>query len=206
MPAAQTGFVLLVSGFVVYEVLSEWKPSKAVLKWAPTQVVDALGIEGPAAGFVSAAIMFVLFPAILFLLVASLTKLLKGSSFGAAMKSFALLLIPTMAGAHVIKATSKMTSRIPYWSHALKDTVGVRTAYAIVDGPLVLDKTVPAALQPATTGLAAVLLIAALAATLLVFRKSPTIAEVEKRARVPMLLAALAYWAVFAVTIFLWRF
>ena len=138
-------------------------------------------------------------------LVTALTKLLKGSSFGTAMKSFALLLIPTMAGAHLIKSTFKMTSRIPYWSHVFKDTMGVDTAQAIMSKSLVLDKAVPSALQPVTTGIAAVVFIAALATTLLMLRRSPSIAEMGRGARAPLLVGALAYWSVFAATIFLWR-
>jgi len=109
---------VLVSGFVVYEILSEWPASKAILKWVPDHLVNALGITGPMTDFVSAIVMFVIFPGILFLAVGALAKIASGPgevSSGTVVKTFALLLLPTMAGAHLIKAIFKMTSRIPYW-------------------------------------------------------------------------------------------
>jgi hypothetical protein len=72
------GFILLVSGFVVYEILSEWPASKAILTWVPNQLAVALGITGSLTGFVSAIVMFIMFPAALFLVVTALAKVASG--------------------------------------------------------------------------------------------------------------------------------
>lgn len=205
--AAEVGFVLLVSGFVVYEILSEWDPSKACVKWAPNQVVGWLGATGPLGGFVSAVVMFVVLPAALFAVVVGLSKLLGAPSVAAAASSFALMLLPTMAGAHLTKAIFKMISRIPYWPHVLSDPAGVATATKIaVQKTVVLDKAIPEALFPATSWAAAVILLAALAAVVLIFARSPALRRQKALARIPLLLGALAYWAVFGGTILLWRF
>ncbi len=207
LKAAQVAFILLVSGFVVYEILSEWPASEAVLKWVPNRVVDWLGLSGPPAGFVSALMLFVRFPAALFALAAGLAKRLGGGSPGAAISTFALLLLPTMAGAHLIKALFKMTSRIPYWPHVFGDLPGVRTAEAmVVDKTLALDKTVPHALFPVLSCAAAAILLVVLAVIVLMSVKSPTLRQQKTAAKAPLLVGALAYWAVFAVTILLWRF
>ncbi len=207
--SAHVGFILLVSGFVVYEVLSEWPVSKAILKWAPDHLVDTLRITGSMAGFVSAIVMFILFPAVLFLIVAVLAKIVsgrEGASSGAVVRTFALLLLPTMAGAHLTKAMLKMTSRIPYWPYVFSDPKGVATAQKIVDGSLVLDKSVPDVLYPAISYATAAVLLAALAATLLIFRGAPAVRRLKPGGRVVLLLGILVYWGFFGFTIFRWRF
>ncbi len=235
--AAQVGFIVLVSGFVVYEVLSEWPVSKAILRWIPEHLVDALGITGPMTGFVSAIVMFIIFPGVLFLAVGALAKIASGwrggsgllaktfallllptidalekvtsgwrGGSGSIVKTFAFLLLPTMAGAHLIKSMLKMTSRIPYWPHAFSDPKGVATAQEIVDKTLVLDKSVTGALYPAISFAAAVVLLTALVATLLIFRKSAAVQKLNLGARVIVILGVLAYWGVFGFTIFKWRF
>lgn len=166
------GFILLVSGFVVYEILSEWSVSKQILTWIPRHIVNILGITGAMQGLVSAVVMFIVFPAILLLTVAVLTKIGPRASFGTITKAFALLLIPTMAGAHLTKAMLKMTSRIPYWPGALSEPSGVETAQKILDKALVLDKSVPNALYPAISFAAAALFLIALVITVLILRKS----------------------------------
>jgi hypothetical protein len=205
--AAQVGFILLVSGFVVYEILSEWSSSKALLTWAPNQVVGQLDATGASAGFVTAVILFVLFPAALFAVVLGLSRLLGAPSVRVAAKTFALLLVPTMAGAHLTKSIFKMTSRIPYWPHVLADPAGVATATKIaVQKTIVPDKAIPGALFPATSWAAAVILLAALTIVVLMFVRSPGLRRQKALAKAPLLLGALAYWGVFGATILLWRF
>ena len=206
---AQLGFILLVSGFVVYEVLSEWPASKAVLKWVPDHLIDTLGITGSMTGFVSAIVMFIVFPAALFLVVAVLAKIAsgwEGASYGAAVKTFALLLLPTMAGAHIIKSILKMTSRIPYWPYVFSDPKGVTTAQKIVNKTLVLDKSLPDALYPVISFAAAAVLLTALVATVLIFRKSTVVQKFNPGGRVILFLGMLTYWGIFGFTIFMWRF
>jgi hypothetical protein len=203
------GFIVLVSGFIVYEVLSEWPVSKAILKWIPEHLIDALGITGPMTGFVSAIVMFIIFPGVLFLAVGALAKIASGPgkvSSGAVVKTFAFLLLPTMAGAHLIKSMLKITSRIPYWPYVFSDPKGIATAQEIVDETLVLDKSVTDALYPAISFAAAVVLLTALVATLLIFRRSAAVQKLNHGARVIVILGVLAYWGVFGFTIFKWRF
>lgn len=207
LKAAQAGFVLLVSGFVVYEILTEWKPSGDVLKWVPSRVVEWVGVSGPSAGLLSAVVLFVVFPSVLFLVVAGLARLLGGVSLGAAARTFALLLLPTMAGAHVLKSLLKMASRIPYWPHVFGDPAGVRVATALViDRTLALDRTVPNVLFPVLSCVAVAILLVVLAVIVMMFVKSPALRHHKAGAKAPLLIGAVAYWAVFGATILLWRF
>ena len=206
LKSAQVGFILLVSGFVVYEILSEWSKSKAVLKWAPDHLNEAMGITSEAAGSVSAAVLFLVFPAILFSAVALLSRLLSSVSVGTAARTFALLLLPTMAAAHLVKAMLKMTSRIPYWSGVFSDPKGETTAQQIMDKTLILDKSVPDALGPVISYLAAGIFLTTLAASLLILWKSTAVKKLNMYAKIMLLVGILVYWGVFGVTIYLWRF
>ena len=81
-------FLLVVAAFVVYEILSEWSSSKAVLTWIPAQVARLLAVDGAAASLLSAVVMFVFYPAVflgcVYLLIAltiTLTIFLKSALF-----------------------------------------------------------------------------------------------------------------------------
>jgi len=206
--AAQVGFILLVSGFVVSEILSEWSVSKTILMWIPLYLCDILGITGPMAkDFVYAIVIFIIFPAVLFLAVVAFAKIRSGVSSWAIPKTFALLLLPTMAGAHLIKAIFKTTSRIPYWPRVFSDPTGVETATKIFyDKTLVLNKSVPNALYPIISFVVAAVLLIALLSTLLIFRKAPAVRNLDLGAKVPLLLGVFVYWSIFGLMIFMWRF
>lgn len=204
--AAQVAFILLVSGFVIYEVLSEWAVSKSILVWLPNHVVNSLALTGPAADLVIGIVMFIIFPAVLFISVVGAAKLLSRASPTAVLKAFALLLIPTMASGHLIKAILKMVSRIPYWPYVLSEPAGIETAQKIMDKTIVLDRSATDALYPVVTFVATALLIGALIATLLILAKSAAMRKLDTAAKVPLFLGAFVYWSIFALMIFKWRF
>ncbi|MHC4536701.1 MAG: 4Fe-4S binding protein [Planctomycetota bacterium] len=206
---AQVGFILLASVFVVYEILSEWSVSLAILMWLPDRFTHAFGITGSMSNFISAIIMFIVLPALVLLFVATLAKFASGRKavpFGATVKTFALLLLPTIAGAHIIKSILKMSSRIPYLRHALSDPKGIETAQRMVAETLVLDKSVLDALDPAISFVTSAVLIVALAATVQIFRRSAVVQKHGHGVKVVLILGVLAYWAIFGLTIFGWRF
>jgi len=198
-----------VSGFVIYEILSEWSVSLAILMWVPDRCTHALGIPGSMTNLVSATILFVVLPALVLLAVAALARLASGrkaAPFGATVKTFALLLLPTIAGAHIIKSILRMSSRIPYWRHALSDPKGIETAQRVVAATLVLDKSVTDALDPAISFAAATVLLVALAATVQIFCRSAVVQKHSPGVKFVLLLCVLAYWGIFGLTIFGWRF
>jgi polyferredoxin len=206
MRPAQTAFVMLVVGFVVYEILSEWPTSKAIMTWLPNRVVEAFHLSGPPASLLSAFVMFVLYPVLLLMAVYLLSGFGSRCSFRKIAQSLALLLLPIMAAAHVIKALLKTTSRIPYWRYVFHDPAGIDTAKAISADPTLLDKTISLALQPAISYLAVILLVISLLAVLHIFQKSPVFRTQPRSLKVPLAFATLMYWLVFAATIYLWRF
>ncbi len=203
---AEIAFILLVAGFVVYEVLSEWPTSKSIITWLPNLLIEAFGVSGLGASFVSAVTMFVIYPAVLLLAVHIPTRMGPRISLRQTAQSLSLLLIPTMAGAHIIKALLKTVSRIPYWKYVIEDMEGVETAGMIMKDPSVLDKTIPTALAPIITMLAVILLVISLIGVIVIFKKSPAIKDCQPSAKASIAFAAIAYWLIFAATICLWRF
>jgi len=206
---AEVGFILLLSGIVVYEILSEWPVSLAILKWVPDRCIDVLGITGSFANFVSAIIMFIVLPVLVLLAVAALARLISGgkaASFGQTVKTFALLLLPTIAGAHVIKSILRMSSQIPHWKNALLDPKGIQTAQGMVAGTLVPDKSVTNVLDPVVSFAAAAVLLVTIAATVQIFRRSAFVQKHGLRVKTVLFLGVLAYWCIFGLTILRWRF
>jgi hypothetical protein len=158
---------------------------------------------------VSATLLFAVAPALVLLLVATLTRLACGQervSLGQTAKTFTLLLLPTIAGAHILKSLLRMSSRLPYWSGVWADPKGIETARGMVAGTLVLDTSVPDALAPAVSFVAIALLLASLAATVLVFRRTVVRQELSPGVKAVLFLSTLSYWGVFAVMIVRWRF
>jgi ferredoxin len=207
--SAQVGFILVLGSIVVYEILSEWPVSFAILVWLPDRCTGALGITGSTANFVSATILFVVLPALVLLIVAALAKLASGrkaATFGATVKSFSLLLLPTIAGAHIIKSILRMSSRIPFWRGALTDPKGIETAQRMVAGALVPDQSVTNALDPVVSFTAAVVLFVALGATAQIFRRSAVVQKHSLGVKIVLLLSVLAYWSIFGLMLIRWRF
>ena len=206
LTGAQLAFLAIVSGFVIFEVLSEWEPSLRALEWLPYLVADAFGLTGPAADLAAAGVMFVLLPAALFLAVAGGVRLAARTPVFDGAKAFALLLLPTVTGAQVVKAILKTTGHLPYWKVALADPAGVESARAIQAGTLAFDPSLPGWVTAAITVVVAMILVVALIVTVRLAQTSPWTARLPRAARPALVAAAATYWAIFAVTIVLWRF
>lgn len=205
LKSAQILFVVIVSGFVVYEILTEWPYSKTILTWIPQHATSLLHIPNPLDGLVSAVIMFVVYPAVLYLGVWLVARSVSRSRPKLVFVCLSLLLLPTMAAAHLIKACLKMTSRIPYWKHALTDPPGVVTAGHIVDKTVVLDKTLPNAVQPGLSALMILALIAALLTTVRMLGHSEPLKSLDRGTKSVVTTGALMYWALFMIMIIAWR-
>ncbi len=153
LSSAEIAFIMLVSGFVVYEVLSEWSTTKAMLMAVPNALSSSWGVTGMWAGTLKAVVLFVAAPLAFFAVFAGAARLAGNRSLRRSFEGVSLAVLPIMGGMHVLKAVMKMTSRIPYWSHALADRAGVRTAEAIAGGALHLDKAVLAGVDPYITAM-----------------------------------------------------
>ncbi|MEA2063605.1 MAG: 4Fe-4S binding protein [Gemmatimonadota bacterium] len=153
LSGSQTFLIYLLSGFVLYEILSEWKVTKDILTWLPNSLGAKLGLSNPyISGFTAAVVMFLVYPLLWWVVPAVVNKLaypnVKVREY---LKTIAVYFVPVLAGAHVLKSVLKTTSRIPYLKLSIEDPSGIDTAQSIISGALVLDKTIVNALQPYIT-------------------------------------------------------
>jgi len=205
--AAQAAFVLVVSGFVVYEVFTEWGVTKELLLWLPTEVERLLGVSSTLGhGLTKSLTLFVGLPAFLWLLPYGAFRLVGGQlSVRVYLLRFGIAFIPIMAAAHAAKALLKMTSRLPYWSSTLSDPIGMETARAILEKTTLLAP-LPAWRDPAVTVFALVLMSIALVLSTVIVRKLITQYVFDSGWRsVPLYLIPGLYGGPFYVMLIAWR-
>ena len=204
---AQAAFCLVVSGFVVYELFTEWTVTKGLLLWLPTSIGQALGVSGVwGNGLVKSLTLFIGLPVLFWLFPFTVFRLVGGRlPFNEYLLRFGIAFIPVMAAAHVIKALLKMTSRIPYWQYVASDPIGETTARGILDKTVNLS-ALPAWRDPTLTVLSMVLVGVGVALSLIVVRK--LIAEHVPHSgwrSMPLYLAPGVYGGALFVMLVAWR-
>lgn len=214
LSVSQFFFVFILSGFVIYEIMVEWSGktthttgSKEVLNWVPEKINTLLGLKKTLwAPFMEGIILFIIFPAVLFTLIVLLARIKSKVTSGTLAVTFAMLLLPTIGASHLNKGILKMTSRIPYWEHTIKDSKGEKTAGMIYDQEtLKLDKTIPVKLKPVTTIIIIISLLLALVGSILILFKSQNLKMINISSKLFLLLGVLIYWGIFGVMHYLWR-
>lgn len=140
---AEMVFVLVVSGFVISEIWSEWNVTDAFLNYLPNLVIKPLSIDNNFfIGLIKGTIIFALVPIIIWLLpwlISNLTKTrIKIKDY---FLNYGIAFIPIIAAAHLDKAILKSTSRIPYFNHLFDDITGLSTAQRIIDKEIIIQQT-----------------------------------------------------------------
>jgi len=139
-----TLFVMLLSGFIAYELCSEWKPAKAVFLWVPAHVAAWLGVMDHY-GWVKGVWRILVFPAALWLVLGLLMRLFGGArSLAGSWRRLALPIAVIVAAGHMAKALAKITTWGSHLPYALRDPIGGSGAAAIASGAA--DK--PSAMLP----------------------------------------------------------
>ena len=198
--------ILLVSGLVVWELAEEWSPARKGLEFVPAAINSRLGFSGEAANFVQTLILYVAFPALLFLVPALAGKWLNRTTLLESAKVFAFMFLPLVAFGHVVKALIRITSRLPYYSLALSDPVGSSTAAAISSGNMRVDTRLADVLAPGVSWLAVLVFAGAMLAIWLAGWKSPTAGSFGPAGRVSHAVIATLYRAAVMAIIFMARF
>lgn len=200
---AEIAFFIMVSGFVIYEILSEWKVTKKIVMAIPDSVNGALHIEGNYAGTIKALLLFIIIPAAFYFILASLKKYWAKESWKRAFTQLVLIILPITASMHLLKAVFKTTSRIPYWNYTISDPKGVDSAKLIIENPELLNNASLASfLSPTLSIIAIALPIIGLAFSLLVIKKQQHNNQLSKTIS---LLAVLVYASVFLVSLIAWK-
>lgn len=139
---AEMAFVVVISGFVISEIWSEWSITDKLLNYFPEIISKYFDPHNSfAAGIIKGFIIFGIIPLLLWLLPFSVSKI-----FGSTLKikdyflNYGISFIPIIAAAHLCKAILKTTSRIPYFKYLSDDYTGITTAQKIVSGEIVIDQ------------------------------------------------------------------
>ncbi|VGO22195.1 4Fe-4S binding protein [Pontiella sulfatireligans] len=206
LSTAELGFIVLVSAFVVYDIVPEWKVTKQLLMWLPDQIVNLLGLSGAVANYTEALVLFVGLPVLFFLMVVGIAKVFSKERAITLANSFGLLLLPTIACTHMVKGLFKAVSRVPYISMAISDPNGVQTATEIYENTAMVDKSALAVLEPMVNVLWVIFAMGALWATVLILKKSAAFKPYALGTKSILFCGAFAYWSLLALAIIMWRF
>ncbi len=207
MSVAQASFCLILSGFVIYEVFTEWKVTKELLLWTPHEI--SMWFKADDAwfqGLIKSLILFVILPMLFWMLPYGLLSMRdRKLSFRKFICTIGTAFIPIMAAAHIVKALLKTTSRIPYWKHAFTDPVGINTAKEILNKSLQL-LPLPSWRDPVVTVVSLVLVAIGIVVSVFIIRKfTVTHAHDTKRCTWPLYIIPGLYGGAFTVMLCLWR-
>ena len=133
-----TLFVMLVSGFVTYELFSEWKAAKAVFLSPVEHFTSWLGVGKEVANWIRGAYVLLLVPAVLWLIAGGLTRVQGGAkSLREAWRRLALPMAVVISAGHMAKGLAKIVSWGGYLPGAIREPMGVQNSQAFA------AKTIP---------------------------------------------------------------
>ncbi|OFX26243.1 MAG: hypothetical protein A2041_11750 [Bacteroidetes bacterium GWA2_31_9b] len=139
---AEMVFVLVVSGFVISEIWSEWSVTDKFLGFIPNLILTPFSQNNNfIGGFIKGSIIFAIIPLIIWLVPFLISRLIgKTIKIKEYFLKYGIAFIPIIAAAHIDKSILKSTSRIPYFEHLFDDITGVSTAQKIIDEEIVLQQ------------------------------------------------------------------
>lgn len=123
-----TLFVMMVSGFVTYELSGVWKAAEPVFLWAPKQASAAMD-AGAASGWIQGLWTIAVVPLLIWLILGVATLLFGGAkSLGEAWRRLALPAAVVVAAGHMAKGLEKFTSWAGFLPYAWAEPTGAQTA------------------------------------------------------------------------------
>ena len=135
---SEIGMLMILLGFVCYEILSSWKISDSIIRSIPVYLEKLLAIKNIPNGFFEAIVLFILVPFLFLLITSGILKLLGNQSWKYYLQKIAIHLLPLVAFGHVFKALLKTSSRIPYWKYAIEKPNGIYYATRLLNKELIL--------------------------------------------------------------------
>ena len=198
--------LLLVSGLVVWELAEEWPPARNVLEFIPIQASARLGFSGEAANLAQSLFLFVLFPALLFLVPGWAGKRLNRIPLLESARSFGLFFLPVVALSHLVKAAFRIASRFPYYLPAFEDPAGYSTAVRIASGEIKVNARLADLFVPWMSGISLAAFAGALISVWWIAFKSPAARSSGRAGRIAHLIIATLYGAALTLIAIFSRF
>lgn len=203
LSSAEIAFFIMVSGFVVYEIFVEWKVSKKIIMVIPDFINGTFHVSGSYTGTIKAISLFAFLPLIFYFILALIKRYFTHETWKSAFTQLVLVILPITASMHLLKALLKTTSRIPYWSYAISDLKGVKSADLIIKNPDLLNNDFLASVvSPIISFFAIILPVIGLILSFYVIRKQEHTNRFSKTISV---LAVLIYASIFLTTLIIWR-
>ncbi|MGZ2369432.1 4Fe-4S binding protein [Ancylomarina sp. YFZ004] len=196
-------FFMMVSAFVIYEILSEWAVSKKILMALPKYANEAFQVPANFNGTIKAIILFIIFPLAFYSFLAFAKRLVANENWKSAFTQLVLAILPIAASMHVLKALLKTTSRIPYWNLAILDPKGIDSANRIIKNPDLLNNDFLASVVSPTISMVAILLpLIGLSLSLYIIKRQ---AHINRSSRILTIITASIYCCLFLVGLIAWR-
>ena len=200
---AEIAFFIIVSGFVVYEILSEWSVSKIIVMTIPNWLNHNLNISGNVTGTIKSLTLFIIIPLTFYLIFVLLKKFYANENWKNGFSQLVLSILPITASMHLLKALLKTTSRIPYWEYVFSDPKGVDTANDIIHNPKLLQSGfLTNIISPFISFIAVILPVLGLILSLYVIKKQKHSNRISKMISV---LAVIIYSSAFIITMIGWK-
>ena len=131
-----TIFIVLLSGFVTYELTTEWNYAKKLFLFVPTYLSNLIGIDS-LNGSIKGIWTIGIFPFALWSLFGLFIYLFRGAkSIFEAWQKIALQMVIIIAAGHMIKAIAKLNSWLGYYQNSFEDPIGINTAMLYSSGSL----------------------------------------------------------------------
>lgn len=202
---AEMVFVLVVSGFVISEIWSEWTVSNAYLGYIPGVVKTVLQVKSPIlSGLINSLLLFAIAPYVIWLVPFVVSRILGARiPLKNYLLTYGIAFIPIIAAAHLNKAILKSTSRLPYFEHLLSDVTGISTAQQIIDGSIKLHNN-PVWMNITVSVLLTLVMIAGIWLSIMVVKRINTKLDEPALKRVSYLIPVI-YGSIFLMMIISWR-
>ncbi len=201
---AQLAFVVMVSGFVISELWTEWGVTKQILNSISGFVLEPMGLKGSVAKIAHGIIIFLILP-LFFWFAPYLIAKAAGAKlpFKKYLSHYALAFVPIIASAHVAKALLKSSTRIPYFEHLPHDINGMHTAQRILDKSITLS-ALPSSVSLSIYGLCLLITILGMALSAYMVKRLNHQFGLGKAAY-SFYFIPLAYGAIFMGMLLAWR-
>ncbi|MEW6125908.1 MAG: 4Fe-4S binding protein [Acidobacteriota bacterium] len=151
-----TVFVMLVSGFVIWELFTEWPAAEKVFLTAPHWLSQQIGVEwltGYLEGFWALGVV----PLALWLVTGSIVKVFDNrTSLRLAWRKLALPMAVVVSAGHMAKGLAKFVSWAGFLPYAVKDPNGLDTLQGLANKTIAMPASL---LSPLTSVVVAVCLL-----------------------------------------------
>ncbi len=202
---SEVAFLVILSGFVISEVWTEWEVTKQILNNISAVFTTPLNIGATHINRVAhGVVIFMILPLVFWSLPYTVAKIL-GSKLKIKeyLTHYSLSFIPIVAAAHFTKAILKSSSRLGYYKYLPNDIGGMETAQKIIDHKIVIAK-LPLEANIAISIVTITAIVAGIwLSTRVIYNLNTTL--FTQRANRALYLIPLMYGSIFFVMMLLWR-